>query len=42
MRTGEEIKGLYKTPDLVVGIKNRILEWFGHVIRMDKKFYKNI
>jgi hypothetical protein len=43
LRAVQEIKGLYNAPDLVLGIRSRISDWFGHVIRKDKKILeKNI
>jgi hypothetical protein len=32
LRTSQELGKLYKTPDLVAGIKRRRWEWLGHVI----------
>jgi hypothetical protein len=37
IRRNEELRELYKAPDLVVDIKMKRLEWLGHVIRMDQR-----
>jgi hypothetical protein len=36
IKRNEELRELYKAPDLVVDIKRKQLEWLGHVIRMDQ------
>jgi hypothetical protein len=36
IRRNEELRELYKAPNLLVDIKIKWLEWLGHVIRMDK------
>jgi hypothetical protein len=33
----EELRELYKAPDLVVDINRKRLEWLGHEIRMDQR-----
>jgi hypothetical protein len=45
-RRNEELRELYKAPDLVVDIKGKRLEWLGHMTRMDqrrvvKKIFEN-
>jgi hypothetical protein len=43
IRRNEELRQLYKAPDLVVDIKMKRLEWLGHVIRMDqRRFVKKV
>jgi hypothetical protein len=37
IRRNEELRELYKAPDLVVDIKRKRLEWLGHVTRMDQR-----
>jgi hypothetical protein len=37
IRRNEELRELYKAPDLVADIKSKQLEWLGHVIRMDQR-----
>mgnify|MGYP000353709793 CR=1 FL=1 len=37
IRTNREVKELYRDMDMVEDIKRRILEWIGHVLRMDYK-----
>jgi hypothetical protein len=34
--TNQEMKELYKNVDTVAGFKKKILEWIGHVARMDQ------
>jgi hypothetical protein len=36
-RRHEELRELYKAPDLVADINRKRLEWLGHVIRMDQR-----
>jgi len=36
IRTEQELRELYKDVDLLGDIKKLILEWTGHVVRMDK------
>jgi hypothetical protein len=33
--TNEELKELYKKPDIVAGIRSRRIGWLGHVIRIE-------
>jgi hypothetical protein len=45
MRTNEELKELYKKPDIVAEIRSRRIGWLGHMIRMEnghmvKKVFK--
>jgi hypothetical protein len=42
MRTNQELRELYKDLDIVSDIKEKRLEWIGHVLRMDqeKRFKK--
>ena len=35
IRTNQGLRDLYKDVDVVADIKNRRLEWTGHVVRMD-------
>ena len=47
IRTDQELSELYKDLDLVGDIKKQILEWIGHVVRMDqgrtdKKIFQSI
>jgi hypothetical protein len=35
IRTDQELRELYKDLDIVANIKQKRLEWFGHVVRMD-------
>jgi hypothetical protein len=35
IRHNQELRELYKDLDIVTDIKNRILEWIGHVVRME-------
>jgi hypothetical protein len=37
IRRNEELRDLYKAPDLVVDTKMKRPEWLGHVIRMDQR-----
>jgi hypothetical protein len=37
IRRNEELRELCKTPDLVVDINMKRMEWLGHVIRMDQR-----
>ena len=42
----QELRELYKDLDIVADIKKKIMEWIGHVVRMDqgrtvKKVYEN-
>jgi hypothetical protein len=37
IRRNEELRELYKAPDLVADIKIKRLEWLGHVTRMDQR-----
>jgi hypothetical protein len=36
IRTNGELMVLYKDLDVLVDIKQKILEWIGHVVRMDQ------
>jgi hypothetical protein len=36
IRTYQELRELYKDPDIVADIKQKRLEWFAHVVRMDQ------
>jgi len=36
IRTNQELRELYKDLDRVAYIKKETLEWFGHVIRINK------
>jgi uncharacterized Rossmann fold enzyme len=36
MRSNQELRKLYKTPNLEADVKRKRLEWAGHVIRMNK------
>ena len=36
IRTNQELKELYKDPDIVAGIKKKKLEWIGHAVRIDQ------
>jgi len=36
IRTNGELMALYKDLDILVDIKKKILEWTGHVVRMDQ------
>jgi len=36
IRTNEELRALYKDLDIAADIKKKILEWIGHVVRMDQ------
>jgi hypothetical protein len=35
IRTNLELKNVYRSPDIVMEIKVRRLEWLGQIIRMD-------
>jgi hypothetical protein len=35
IRANQELKELYKDLDIIADIKKEILEWIGHVVRMD-------
>jgi hypothetical protein len=35
IRTTQELQELYKDVDIVAKIKNKRLEWIGHIVRMD-------
>jgi hypothetical protein len=37
IRRNEELKELYKAPDLVADIERKQLEWLGHVTRIDQR-----
>ena len=36
IRFGQELREVYKDPDIVADIKRKRLEWIGHVVRMDQ------
>jgi hypothetical protein len=36
IRINQELRELYKTPDLVTEIEKRNLEWLGHGMRLDQ------
>jgi 3-keto-L-gulonate-6-phosphate decarboxylase len=43
IRTIQELKELYKDPEIVADIKKKRLEWTGYVVRMDQeRTYKKI
>jgi hypothetical protein len=43
IRRNEELRELYKAPDLVADINRKRQEWLGHVTRMDqRRFVKKI
>jgi len=37
IRTNQELKELYKDLDIIADIKKEILEWIGHVVRLDHR-----
>ena len=36
IRTNQELRELYRDPDIVGDIKRKRLEWIGHVLRMER------
>jgi hypothetical protein len=38
IRTDQELRELYTDIDIAAGIKKKRLEWFGHVVGIDKRW----